>query len=151
MWDTFGLSIVWASWPAWLRPCVIHFVEDAVGRCWWWAEGWSSVARKMEAGGELIRLLLDALVITTDGFRPTIKLEGKQNRATLFLTQSVYAGSTQPFGLAHFSQQSFSSHSTPPSHSSAARCSSSSHCGCSFTPRTFNSTLARQFPLTPSL
>lgn len=74
---------------------------------------------------------------------------GEQNRATLFLTQSVHARSTQPFGLARFSQQSFSSHSTPPSHSSAARCSSSSHCGCSFTPQTFSSTLARQLPLTP--
>lgn len=145
MWDTFGSSRVWASWPAWLKPCVVHVVEDAVGRCWCWAVGW----RKMEAGGEPIRLLVDALVVTADGFGPTIKRGGGQNRATLFLTQSVYARSTQPFGLARFSQQSFSSHSTPPSHSSAARCSSSSHCGRSFTPQTFSSTLARQLPLTP--
>lgn len=73
MWDTFGSSRVWASWPAWLKPCVVHVVEDAVGRCWCWAVGW----RKMEAGGEPIRLLVDALVVTADGFGPTIKRGGE--------------------------------------------------------------------------
>lgn len=48
------------------------------------------------------------------------------------LTLSLNPWSTQPFGPAVFSQQSFSSHSTPPSHRSATDCSSSSHCGCSF-------------------
>lgn len=39
------------------------------------------------------------------------------------LTLSQYPRSTQPFGLAAFSQQAFSSHSTPPSHCFAADCS----------------------------
>lgn len=54
---------------------------------------------------------------------------------------SLYPSSTQPFGLTVFSQQSFSSHSTPPSHCFAANCSSPSHCGCSLSPQFSTSAL----------
>lgn len=139
---------------------VADVIKEAVGRSWRWTVGWllkepSSTRSRggwgsgsgSGLGADPIWLLVTPLAWTA--WDPPHKQAG--GRKTLFLTQSLCARSSQPFGLAHFSQQSFSSHSTPPSHSSAAHCSSSSRCGCSFTHQNFRSALAWRFPRTQSL
>lgn len=65
-------------------------------------------------------------------------------------TPSLHPRSTQPVGLALFCQQSLSSHSTPPSHYSAADCSSCSHRGGSFNSRFCASALVQQIVGSPT-
>lgn len=66
-------------------------------------------------------------------------------------TPSLHPRSTQPVGLALFCQQSLSSHSTPPSHYSAADCSSSSHHGGSFNCRFCALALVQVLQVPPAL
>lgn len=82
-------------------------------------------------------------------------VEGWAVQESLVSTLSLYSWSTQPFGLAVFSQQSFSSHSHTSFTLFCRRLffCSSSHCGCSFNPRFFTLALARRlwwFPPCPA-
>lgn len=115
-----------------MRGCAVlsrqHKGRQWVWNSWWWT--WMS--------GWTVRDELSWCPWSQTGWKPV-------------LTLSLYPWSTQPFGLAVFSQQSFSSHSTPPSHCSVADCSSSFRCGCSFDSQFFTSALAQQLPQCPQI